>query len=758
MADELRLPIKIVLPVEGDFKKPSGGGSARKLFGEVTEPVRDALVSQVQEVSHFFESTFEEHPRLPAVAKVVLKDKAIAKTHRPKELFSKNTCPIIGVRDFGEILISVQPQGLSNLREKLRSDHTKTGIANISTVESIKPFSTDDALRMSSCGQQQLLEDGSLNLKFRMFRHNDRVLDQELFETFNSYLNALNLTHEMLRYGKKQLVYRIKGASAKSIRRIASFVGTQSLSDFPRYRAVRSEAISLREAQVEDFPAPEEGEAYPVVGIVDTGVNPNDPLLSPWVVARENFVATPYHDYNHGSFVAGLVINGRRLNHDDSRFPGTHCKVVDVVAIPGQNQSIGEDDLLSILEEVVPKYPSVKIWNLSLGMEGEPCADEYFSDFAAALDRIQEENGIRFVIAAGNYRDQPYRGWPPEDLGENDRIRPPSDSVRAITVGAIAHVDRQNTRVRAEEPAPFTRRGPGACFLPKPEVSHYGGNCDAQGKYQQTGILSVNGNHHLSEDVGTSFATPLVSSLFASIHDSLTDDTSAVLSKALLVHSAMLSSESLKAEDLRYRGFGIPADIHTIMTCSPHSATLIFEPDSIRPGLSLVKEHFPIPDCLRTDDGKVKCEFLITLAYDPHLDINFGAEYCRRNIEVSLGTYEPSGPKAEHASKVPCEPRDISKQYEKYLIEHGFKWSPVKVYRNNIPRGIAGKHWRLVIKAENRKEHTDRSPTPLAVVVTIRDPSGQLPVYDEVVTRMSQSGWITQDLRVSDRIRTRVQN
>jgi hypothetical protein len=307
-----------------------------------------------------------------------------------------------------------------------------------------------------------------------------------------------------------------------------------------------------------------------------------------------------------------------------------------------------------------------------------------------------------------------------------------------------------------EEPSPFSRRGPGAGFLPKPELVHYGGNCDNRGQYQQTGVLSINGTRHLAENVGTSFSTPLVSALLANIYDSLGPDASHVLSKAILVHSALLKSERLRAQDLRYKGFGIPNDLIGALTCDPHTATLIFEPGEVRPGLDFVKGDFPIPECLRTEEGKVRGEFVITLAYDPPLDLAFGAEYCRRNVEVSLGTYNPHTPKAEHRKKIPCEPRDISKLYEKHLVEHGFKWSPIKVYREEFPRGTEGDHWRVVVSAEDRKGANDPQPTPLALIVTIRDPEGQLPVYDQVVARMNQSGWITQDLRVSERVRARV--
>src|SRR5262249_51924419 len=155
--------------------------------------------------------------------------------------------------------------------------------------------------------------------------------------------------------------------------------------------------------------------------------------------------------------------------------------------------------LLIILEEVVKKHPEVKVWNLSLGTS-DTCVDGLFSDLGIALDDLQDQYGVLFVLSAGNFTAPPLRGWPPEDLGETDRICSPADTVRGITVGALAHVDRPNSRVRAGEPSPFSRRGPGPVFVPKPELSHFGGNCDARLSYVQTGVLSLDGSGNIAEN------------------------------------------------------------------------------------------------------------------------------------------------------------------------------------------------------------------------------------------------------------------
>jgi hypothetical protein len=54
-----------------------------------------------------------------------------------------------------------------------------------------------------------------------------------------------------------------------------------------------------------------------------------------------------------------------------------------------------------------------------------------------------------------------------------------------------------------------------------------------------------------------------------------------------------------------------------------------------------------------------------------------------------------------------------------------------------------------------RDESVAPEPQRVALVVTMFDRKRQKPVYDDVVTAMARAGWITQDLRVDERIRAR---
>jgi len=138
---------------------------------------------------------------------------------------------------------------------------------------------------------------------------------------------------------------------------------------------------------------------YPVVGMIDSGTAPGDPFISSWGVARDVHVAEEEQDNTHGSLVAGLIVHARRLNHGDDRFPLGSARIVNVVAL-GKNGTT-EGKLISTLEQALEAHPEVKVWNLSLGTE-KGVADRAFSDLGVALDRLQDEYRVTFIIAAGN--------------------------------------------------------------------------------------------------------------------------------------------------------------------------------------------------------------------------------------------------------------------------------------------------------------------------------------------------------------------
>jgi subtilase family protein len=131
---------------------------------------------------------------------------------------------------------------------------------------------------------------------------------------------------------------------------LAGFVGTQSLSPFPEYRMVRSAARVIGDITAAHFPPPDASTEYPIVGIIDTGTDPNNTYLQAWVADRFDIVPRSEQNHAHGSFVAAIIAGGRALNHNDPRFPETPCMIIDVVALD-KSGTVNEMDLLDAIDK-----------------------------------------------------------------------------------------------------------------------------------------------------------------------------------------------------------------------------------------------------------------------------------------------------------------------------------------------------------------------------------------------------------------------
>ncbi|MFA7231761.1 MAG: S8 family peptidase [Victivallaceae bacterium] len=736
-----RLPIKVIFTSEDDLIAPEAGRGSPKIFDEddFTPEMKQRFVSQVQNIVHTFMPVFKQYPKIPAVARVVLKDKAIAKSHRPTALFSESTCPIIGCENFGTLLIRLSLHGLLNLAKAFTKDTIAVNAA-ISTLVSIAPYTYE---------LPENFDESKRSFKLRLFNYGENRFNDELETQLLELSQRLDIPlPRKLKYATDLNIFEVMCKNASQIKELSSFVGTQSLTNFTEFD-VESQALPVGRVDVENFPKPVD-EQYPVVGLIDTGISPDNTFLQPWIIDRDEEDVHPTDQDNaHGTFIAGLIVNGRDFNHGEAIFPKTKAKIVDIVAMP--KGGTDEYALLETIRRVVPKYSDVKVWNLSINNKVGTCQDASFSAFAMELDEIQQQYGVTFINSAGNHNT--LRTWPPSDAtGEMDRITPPADTALGITVGSVAHLAHANSIVRQGEPSPFSRRGPGAAFLPKPEVCHYGGNLDTRGTCSQLGIISADPNGNLVEGVGTSYSAPWVSTIMSQLRG---NNVSANLAKALIIHSAVLRGKSIRQQDFIYRGFGIPQDVDDISVCQPWNATMIFEPQLLPLKKQFDRSGFPLPACLKNLNGSYRGELFVTLVYDPPLLPRAGAEYCQVNVDVSIGRRSgtTASGRPSHHGAIKLQPEDVKDLFEENQIAHGFKWSPVKVYKKSFKR-LEGDEWGLRLEVLYRDHAgTDRHPQNVALLVTIADPERKQPVYNEVVQLLNQRGWSSTNLNLSSRIR-----
>ncbi len=757
---EKNLPIKVIMQRATDTQKNLPGGKV-KFFGEVTPELTQNIIGKFEELKEFYSNLFDENALVPAVGKITVKAEAIAKSHKPNDLC--RYCPIIGGEDLDQIYIKVSKKGIQDTIELVKNPPSQKFKANLTAITDIKPIIaeqkiSEDIIKIQSSGEFEKIK-GSIKVKF--FDFDNEFDNNQIQAHINRKLEEIGLLEKsnMVSYGERIKFLKVVVESYEEIEKIAAINGVKSIDFFQKYSLPLEE---YNASKIEEYLEKEHENSDIQIGIIDGGISSDNKYISPYVVSREEYVNPIYQNHAHATFIAATIQFGNILNKivapNERRF-----KFVDVVAIPngdpdeGSVDSISEEELMEIIEEVMEKYAdTTKIWNLSLGIEEQVC-NGAMSDLGMYLDYIQDTYKVQIFVSSGNLNQPPLRNWPAQiGMGERDRIISPADSVRAITVGSIALYESADSIVKANEPSPFSRRGPGANYIVKPDVVDYGGNVSATMSIVDLGMKGMDTRGNVIEGVGTSYSTPRIAQKFATIYDEMVEKD-LLLAKALLVHSARMNSRDLiekKQNNIKYYGFGMPSvDVQDILQCSQDEVTLVFKQKVVQ-GYHLEMYDFPFPKSL-IYNGKYHGEIGMTLAYNPIVDERFGREYCRINIDVSFGTYkyDVNGKIKFHG----CVPLEASwdERYEKTRVENGFKWSPIKSYYRKISnQGIKEeKGWKIRIDMSPRNGMIV-PPQEFVLIVTIRDPQGN-DIYTEMVNGLREKGYITNNLEIKQQVRQR---
>jgi serine protease AprX len=766
-----RLPIKLILPNQGKQKKVPGGGNPPKPFREVDTAFRKSLATQLNAARSALLPQIKEIGSVPIRVKLVTK--AAAKSHRPEQLFSQQSCPIVGAGRPGELFIRATREGLDRLQKDIdagASDQLKKELSCIEAIEPITPTyrrrgaESIDVLRKSPRKGKGFIT------RVQLFNLGNAD-QQRLIEDFNATCQRRNITISSQGYSPTSFTYSAECATAEDIDAISRIVGVRSLASMPLIRIVRPQSVNLAPLSP-SLPTRSDVEGdVPVIVVVDSGVTDSIPALNSWIVGRRTYVAPQYQNTDHGSFVAGLICWGQELNPTLAGIDPSPCAVFDLQVIPntdpskGQTDGLSEQEFLVSLESALKEHANeYKVWNLSLGTDAICSLDE-FSAFAEQLDDLQETYQVSFVISAGNYITPPLLDYPrdPARLDEG-RITVPADSVLGITVGAISHVDYKAGGPREHHPSAFSRHGAGPNYVIKPDVVHYGGSCSTDASHV-AGIRSVSGASS-AENLGTSFATPLVSRTLAQIYHQITPTPSPVLSRALLTHHARDPRNGKRVPDSEenFFGFGLPAPVPYCLECTPYTSTLVFE-DALRPGYYLEWDDFPYPPSLQRD-GRYFGDIWMTVAFSPARGARWGSEYCETHIDAHFGVYydqtarETGKITKKFRGLVPPEHKNAGVLYETYQVATLRKWAPVRTYYGQLgDEGERGTRWRLMVKLLTRhgvEENEAMKSQPFSLIVTIADPEKKAPVYDEMARNL-QSRFQSQSLaiRAAARIRER---
>jgi hypothetical protein len=777
------LPIKLFQKRQKiDDRRVEGGGNDSipkwELSGQLLAERAESFIEPINELIEVFQKRNTSRSFIPATLKIDIDDNAIAKSHRKdiQKIFNgkvtKNN--IIGFLDSNSAIVKVDSieEGLqikNNIANFLKNPR---GISAIESIEVFKPFIVD-------------IEENQ-TVKISLIDFLNYEINNAIKIAFIKYCNEFGIEVKEVNYSPGLIIFKIKNASPAVLDSISDFEALESITFMPKYQV---ETDSIESENTVEIKTPTEGLEYPIVGVLDTGVSKN-PYLEPWLL-NDKFSSYPDEliDPMHGSCVSSIILYGDQLQGENWT-GNSGCKIFDATVFPDQKQeSIDEDELVENIREAIKENNHIKIWNLSLGTAAESDIND-FSDFGKALDDIQLANDVIICKSTGNCRNFE-KGHP------KSRVARSGDSVRSLVVGSVAHSKSTHDIADINHPSPFTRIGPGPANSIKPDIVSFGGNAGMKdGRRIENGVNAIAHNGNSVKIIGTSFATPRVTSLLSELNFKINETFNPTLLKALAIHSAKYPTGiSLPiSERVNQMGFGIPDSADEIIYNDPHEITLILQ-ENIARGEFIEILEFPFPESLIDDDGFFYGEIKITLVGQPVLREKQGAEYCQSNLELMFGTYENIKERDTTKSNILNEIgpddtknvlldsnyksahiKDTESEYarERVLLNYGKKYQPVKKYSVNLSEmkdarqrdSLAGnRKWYTKIKGTYRDfaetlaiQDGEELNQDFTLIVTIRDTKAQKQVYNEVSRLLAERNFLHSNIKLREEVQIRTEN
>ena len=770
-----KLPIKFFAPRDIDELRIEGSGTSEKpkwvLSGQELKNRAEYLSDSLNSIETIMEKRkdspvpFSFIARIQEDATAKSKRKDIANFFQVKEMSS-----VIGLTATNKLIVSFDSLSeFGKISERLK-DCTNNDYA-ISCITDFEEFLPNVYEAEESC-----------NYKIKLIDYQNYEQNLVMRRLLEHTLNNKKIEYNKTDYSEKFYVYKLKNvtnAMLDELKEADIFNALFSVEPMPKY------VISLDFLEEDDdipIKKPDSEKNYMTIGILDNGIE-TIPHLKPWIDI-ERWSPYPESSINptHGTFVAGIALYG-----DECEGKGwvghKGIKLFDAAVFPDNSkEGLDEDELIANIKEAVKLYnEQVKIWNLSISITRQ-VSDNKFSDFAIALDALQDEYNVLICKSAGNCRNF-------ESSRPKGRVHEGADSIRSLVVGSFAHKKGTYDYAEVNDPSPFSRVGPGPEFIIKPEVSHYGGNAgvDPLGNTVTTGVKSFAKDGTLAQGVGTSFSTPRITALAAGIQQELSEDFDPLLLKALITHSASYPREMTvpSIERAKQVGFGLPKSVSEIIYNSPYEATLILR-DNLAKGDKIDIMDFPMPQCL-IKDGYYTGQIIATLVYDPILDASQGIEYCQSNLDIKFGSYDekferdvsqrhilnPVGRKGAQnlflgsvfsKTKMKNKSSDFALK-ERLQIQYGDKYYPVKKYaidlselteQKKIDYLSSDKKWFLFLQGVYR-DHIERLSQlesftlsqEFCLILTIRDPFYKEEVYDEVTHKLDEYNFWHSNIKIA---------
>ena len=462
----------------------------------------------------------------------------------------------------------------------------------------------------------------------------------------------------------------------------------------------------------------------PTIGVIDTLFD-KKVYFGEWVDYHDmvdNQIPKKSEDYRHGTAVSSIIVDGPRLNPwlDDGcgRFKVRHFGVA-------VSAGFSSFSIVKNIKRIVAENRDIKVWNISLGSNQE-VNDNFISAEAAALDQIQFENDVIFVIAGTNRPNNSI-----------EKIGSPADSINSIVVNSVT---KDGTSPK------YARRGLALSFFAKPDVSYYGGSKEQ--------YISVCEPLQKADVAGTSYAAPWIARKLSYLIDIL--GLSREVAKALIIDSARGWKKKPTPEEIALYGHGIvPIKIEEVIQC---------EDDEIRFVVSDISEkwnsynyNFPVP----LQDDKYPYVARATMCYFPLCNRLQGVDYTNTELNIHFGRINNEGKLNE--INYDKQNLDNDSSEERHYILEGVarerfrKWDNVK-YVTEVPKSknkakisYTNKNWGIEVKTNNRLDPEDGIGIRFGIVVTLKEING-INRIDEFIRNCNLNGWLVNTVDIKNRI------
>ena len=805
---EKYLPIKFFEKRVGDERNTEGmgGGDDPKFYlrDDALAERAAMLTRDVSVINDSFKKYETEEHVMPMVMATTISGDALAKSHRgaiSNLLNSDNNENVIGVDTTMEdyVVKSKKKKDADMLAPEIESRETlrilsvvttSTLIDNINRALSQKESNVAaiSAITEMEKFEPMVAEYNPENHAYRVKLHDyhSKKENMKAQASFEEHCNEADIRIEhKTRYSKDMQLYRISLDSVEAMERIQ---GLDMIYSIEEAVPVRPDDESMDTLPSVSPKKPEEDKDYPVVGVLDSGIEHN-PFYEDWILPDgEVFYPAHLQSKEHGSMVAGILEYSDELNGTDYFATDGVMMLEAVVAPDFKKANVYMEDILDDARSTIEKHKDIKIWTMSLGT-GTECAKGSFSVFGSILDEIEDENDVLIIKSAGN-TDAFLYGYP------NERIAQSADSVRSLVVGSIARKKDKGDLADPGLVSPFSRIGPGPQSIIKPDLVAYGGNAgiDTSGKLVPNGEFTIDSAGSISKIIGTSFSTPWVARVASELVYLLDEDFDPLLIKALMIHNADYpAGQSMSMSD-KYNtmGFGMPKGAREILYNSENEITLILR-DTLRKGEFIEVLDFPFPDSLIGSDGFYHGHVTVTAVCDSILRNSDGPEYCQSNLEIIFGTMDrikpraiekrnirnPYGPEGTfnilsgtgYSQKYGKHPSDDEFANERLLIRYGKKYHPIKKYAVNLDDLTEGnrknvsadKKWYMKLQGFYR-DATEQEfmsngeilEQRFCLMITISDPTGNAKVYTDVTQQLEDKGFNYSNVELKNEIRQHV--